>query len=88
MKEQRTNERFNLCCLVTFREGRGWSRDISTTGIYFSTKLALKESEMIQLTIHLNQEPNVQCKGKVMRTEQRTDDYGVAVQFTEHFIGV
>lgn len=88
MKEQRTNERFNLCCLVTFREGPGWSRDMSTTGIYFSTKRALKESEMIQLTIHLNQEPNVQCEGKVVRTEQRTDHYGVAVQFTELFVGV
>ena len=88
MNEQRTNERFNLCCLVTFREGRGWSRDISTTGIFFSTKKALKESEMIQLTIHLNQEPNVQCDGKVVRTEQRTDDYGVAVQFIELFVGV
>ncbi|MBL0010350.1 MAG: PilZ domain-containing protein [Nitrosomonas sp.] len=88
MNEQRTNERFNLCCLVTFREGRGLSRDISTTGIYFSTKKVLKESEMIQLTIHLNQEPNVQCDGKVVRTEQRTDGYGVAVQFTELFIGV
>ena len=88
MKERRTNERFNLCCLVAFREGRGWSRDISTTGIYFSTKRALKESEIIQLTIHLNQEPNVHCEGKVVRTEQRTDHYGVAVQFTELFIGV
>lgn len=86
MKEQRINERFNLCCLVSFREGRGWSRDISTTGIYFSTKRALKESEMIQFTIHLNQEPNVQCDGKVVRTEQRTDGYGVAVQFTELFV--
>ena len=88
MNEQRTNERFNLCCLVTFREGPGWSRDISTTGIYFSTKKVLKESEMIQFTIHLNQEPNVQCDGKVMRTKQRTDGYGVAVQFTDLFIGV
>lgn len=88
MKEQRTNERFNLCCLVTFREGPGWSRDISTTGIYFSTKRALKESEMIQFTIHLNQEPNVQCEGKVVRTEQRTDGYGVAIQFIELFVGV
>lgn len=86
MKEQRTNERFNLCCLVTFREGPGWSRNISTTGIYFSTKKVLKESEMIQFTIHLNQEPNVQCDGKVVRTEQRTDGYGVAIQFTELFI--
>jgi len=88
VNEQRTNERFNLCCLVTFREGRGLSRDISTTGIYFSTKKVLKESEMIQFTIHLNQEPNVQCDGKVMRTEQRTDGYGVAVQFTKLFITV
>lgn len=88
MKEQRTNERFNLCCLVTFREGPGWSRNISTTGIYFSTKKVLKESEMIQFTIHLNQEPNVQCDGKVVRTEQRTDGYGVAIQFTELFIVV
>jgi len=86
VNEQRTNERFNLCCLVTFREGPGWSRDISTNGIYFSTKRALKESEMIQFTIHLNQEPNVQCDGKVVRTEQRTDGYGVAVQFTELFV--
>jgi hypothetical protein len=86
VKEQRTKERFNLCCLVTFREGPGWSRDISTTGIYFSTKKVLKVSEMIQFTIRLNHEPNIQCDGKVVRTEQRTDGYGVAIQFTELFI--
>lgn len=86
MNEQRASERFELCCLVSFRDGRCWSKNISATGIYFSTKKALKESEMIQLTIHLNQGVNVPCEGKVVRTERRIDDYGVAVQYTALFV--
>lgn len=88
MIEQRINQRFNLSCLVTFEKGQGWSRDISATGIYFSTKNILEESEMIELAIHLSRQPDVQCGGKVVRMERRTDDYGVAVQFTDLFVGV
>lgn len=83
VNEQRMSQRFNVHCLVTFAEEQGWSQDISSTGMYFSTQRDLNEQEVLRLVIHLNRAPAIQCEGKVVRTEKQPDGYGVAVQFTD-----
>ena len=85
--EKRTSERFDLRCLVLTEEERGWSRDISSTGIYFKVAINMKKNDTVQMTIKLNKESVVQCEGKVIRTDKQDDGYGVAVQFTRMLFG-
>lgn len=81
--EKRSSERYSVHCMVTFAEQQGWSRDISATGMYFLSPQKLEPKQLISMTIHLNCEPAMQCKGKVIRTEEQPNGYGVAVQFTD-----
>ena len=85
--EKRTSERFDLRCAVITEEERGWSRDISSTGIYFTVTSGMKKNESIHMTIKLNKDSVVQCEGKVIRTDKQDDGYGVAVQFTRMLFG-
>lgn len=85
--EKRTSERFDLRCLVMTEEERGWSKDISSTGIYFTVSSGMKKNEIVHMTIKLNKESIVQCEGKVIRADKQDDGYGVAVQFTRMLFG-
>lgn len=85
--EKRTSERFDLRCLVITEEERGWSRDISSTGIYFTVPVSVTKNETLHMTIKLNKDAVVQCEGKVIRTDKQDDGYGVAVQFTRMLFG-
>ena len=81
--EQRSADRFPLRCTIVFDKGRGWSRDISASGIYFFTQHAFCPSEVIRLVIQPHHSPMICCEGQVIRTENQARDYGVAVQFTD-----
>ncbi len=85
--EKRTSERFDLRCLVITEEERGWSRDISSTGIYFTVPGSMKKNETVHMTIKLGKESVVQCEGKVIRADKQDEGYGVAVQFTRMLFG-
>ncbi len=85
--EKRTSERFDLRCLVMTEEEKGWSRDISSTGIYFTVPGSMKKNETVHMTIKLNQDSVVQCEGKVIRTDKQEEGCGVAVQFTRMLFG-
>lgn len=87
-KEQRISERFGLRCLVTFaEEEQGWSRDISSTGIYLSTQRNLNAKEVIGMTITFSRESVIRCEGEVIRTEKQENGYGVAIQFKTFLFG-
>lgn len=81
--EKRTAERFNINCLVTFAEEQRYSRNISTTGIFFISPKELSLKQLISMTIHISNKPTMQCEGKVIRIEEKNEGFGIAVQFTD-----
>ncbi len=80
--EKRTSARFIVRCLVNTDEEYSWSKDISSTGVYFVVQQSMRKNEVINLTIELNKECVVQCEGEVIRTDKQIQGYGVAVQFS------
>jgi hypothetical protein len=83
LEEQRSADRFPLCCPLAFDKGRGLSHDISASGIYFSTEHAFRPSEVIRLVIYPHHSPMISCAGHVVRTEKQARGYSVAVHFTD-----
>ncbi|PSJ18556.1 PilZ domain-containing protein [Nitrosomonas supralitoralis] len=85
--EKRTSARFMMRCLVNPDAERGWSTDISATGVYFVAQQSMRKNEVVNLTIKLNKEYVVQCEGMVIRTDKQIQGYGIAVQFTKMMFG-
>ena len=64
----------------------GTTRDISPSGIYFETKLALKSGSVIRFTLEFH-EPHgalsLDCTGEIVRVEKVEGKVGVATRIIE-----
>jgi hypothetical protein len=68
---------------VNLDAGKGISRDVSASGIYFETETPFAPGQTIAFSFNLEQlYPDVRlelhCKGKIVRVEQRGEQLGVA----------
>jgi|SRR5579871_283550 hypothetical protein len=77
--ERRVGQRFSYLLPISFRdpstgvEGRGFTQDLSSRGVFFLTDAALAEGASIELTVRMPSEITlgegmpVRCRGHVLR---------------------
>jgi hypothetical protein len=74
---------------IEIEDGKGITRDFSSTGIFFETERSLTEGQSIDFTILLeNVDPErlvrVKCRGEIIRTEETGPKIGVAVAISSY----
>jgi hypothetical protein len=77
---------------VKFNGGQGWTRDISATGMFFTTEWPFRVGSPIKFILVLDHaEPGrqheVTCEGVVVRVEAGEPHRGVAVSIDSYDIG-
>lgn len=87
--DRRKAPRFQLALRVQLEEGTGVTRDLSACGVLFETDCVFALGDVIQFAIILEHiDPSrplrLQCRGQVVRVEQRGDTIGVAVIITAY----
>ena len=83
-EDRRRAWRYPVNLDVNLDNGRGVSRDVSASGIYFETDAALTPGQLINFSFVLEKVyPDVrldlQCAGRIVRVDQRGGRLGVAV---------
>lgn len=83
--DQRSDERFKSNLTIKLAQGKGIAHNVSASGIYFVTDVALPQGEPVKFTfefqdlrggaIHFN------CIARVVRVEKRGNKKGVGVAF-------
>lgn len=93
--EQRNFVRMSIETQITYKiknaDGRshhGVSGDLSATGLYMSTNMALKEGEEIELVMNPNGDrlPPFVAEGKVLRTtvdDKNADMFHISIELTK-----
>jgi PilZ domain-containing protein len=78
----RKEERFQAELTVTLEGGEGVARNVSASGIYFVTDMALEDGQPVKFTLEfpdLASGPiGVNCFARVVRVEQQGAQRGVA----------
>jgi len=87
--ERRTTPRFSLPLAVVLDDAKGATRDISATGVFFTTQQALTVGAPITFELELpHADPRgvlrVGCGGTVLRIEPMDEAFGVAVHITAY----
>jgi PilZ domain len=91
--DRRKAPRFQVALPVELPEGTGITRDLSARGVFFETDRALALGEVIQFALILQyidpgRPVRLQCRGRVVRVEQRGHTMGVAVAITAYRLDV
>jgi len=86
--ERRESIRHQIEVPINFGRGIGISRDISFTGVYFTTKEPLKPGEQLQIAYELayaipGKSLKFDCQGHVLRVEQLGNTFGIAAKIDE-----
>lgn len=74
---------------LELKDGRGVTRDFSSTGIFFETDKSFTQGHSIDFTIVLeNVDPDrpvrVKCRGEIVRVEESGQKIGVAVAISSY----
>lgn len=84
--ERRVGQRFSYLLPVAFRdsstgiEGRGFTQDLSSRGVFFLTDASVAEGSAIELTLRMPSEITlgenmpVRCCGRVLRVRSATNE--------------
>jgi hypothetical protein len=80
---ERSAKRYQLTLPVKLNDGAGFTRDISTSGIFFETEKAHSVGQTVGLTAKLDG-ATVSCEGSVVRVEEINGRFGVAVALTAY----
>jgi hypothetical protein len=88
LQEKRREERFMLEVPVQLENGRGMSRDISESGIFFTTDQPFSPGGIVKFSVkltHLRRGKPVKldCQGQVVRVERIGENFGVAASITQ-----
>jgi hypothetical protein len=80
---QRSAKRYHLTLPVKLSDGAGFTRDISTSGIFFETEKVYSVGEAVGLSAKLDG-ATVCYEGSVVRVEKINGRFGVAVALTAY----
>jgi len=74
---------------VELKNGKGITRDFSSTGIFFETDKSFTQGQPIAFTIVLqNVDPNrpvrVKCRGEIVRVDESGQKIGIAVAISSY----
>jgi hypothetical protein len=99
--ERRVGQRFSYLLPVSFREtstgveGRGFTQDISSRGVFLFTDTPLREGGEVELTLNmpseitLGENMRVRCRGRILRvTKPAATQTGAESAATETKLGV
>jgi hypothetical protein len=80
--DRRREERFETTLAIRLEHGSGLARNVSASGIYFTTDVALEAGAPISFTLDFKDYPGallrVVCAAKIVRIESRDGKTGVA----------
>jgi hypothetical protein len=87
--DRRRATRYQVGLPVELQSGSGVTRDVSESGVYFETEQALAPGTSINFSLILGHaDPEgpfrLQCKGAIVRVEQRDNKIGVAARITSY----
>lgn len=85
-KENRQARRYPTSCIVELDSGVGITRNLSTTGVCFTTDQPIEADLMVRCFIPM-QKPGrnltrLRCEGRVVRADKSEEGWEIAVQFT------
>lgn len=90
--EQRAAQRYPFRRPVRLRQGEGWTRDMSTGGLYFVTSAPLQTGaslKLLVLPLGSNETgAEIYCAGQVVRAEANQDGFGVAMRVASFWFGL
>ncbi len=85
-KEKRLAGRYPTSCLVELDSGTGVTRNLSTTGVCFTTDTAIEPNLMLRCFIPMEKPgrnlTRLRCEGRVVRADKSEDGWDVAINFT------
>ena len=83
---RRKEERFATEILIKLEGGEGVARNVSASGIYFVTDVALKEGQPVKFTLEFQSFPSgpiaVNCVAHVVRLEEQGARRGVGASIS------
>ena len=90
-QELRESTRFSGTMPVMTRRGKGITRDLSSTGIFFETESSFASGQTIEFSIfleHFDQKGPVylKCNGSIVRVENSGQKIGVAATIDSYSI--
>ena len=78
----RKDERFDTALPLRLEQGEGVVRNVSASGIYFVTDVALQQGEPVKFTLQFESFPGgpiqANCIARVVRVEEQGEKRGVA----------
>ena len=86
LQEQRRGERVSATHPVRVNNTIGFTRNISSTGVYFEVETPFALGEQIDFVIELGKRGInflLKCKGEIVRLERHDDKSGIAVRIIE-----
>lgn len=89
--DQRREERIPAAFPVLLEGSTGVTCDVSATGMFFETNAAFSVGQQIDFKVEFNA-PNgkmlLNCRGNIIRMEQRADRIGVGIRIAESIMGM
>lgn len=90
--DRRRMLRFRVALPVELEDGKGITRDVSLSGVFFETDQSFSPSEAIRLVlvlehVHPGRPVRLHCEGRVVRVSRRDGKMGVAVAITSYGFG-
>ena len=85
-KEQRKDERVAASLPVALASGKGVTRDVSASGVFFETDAAYGVGSPIRFVLNLDTpwgKVMFKCDGRIVRVEPHDRKVAVAVRFAE-----
>jgi len=81
--ERRQARRYPVSVPVELQGGRGLTREVSTSGMFFETKQSLSPGSLVHFSLllehaHPRAPLRMECVGQIVRVEPRDDRLGVA----------
>ena len=91
--ERREASRVLVALAVKLEHGAGWTRDVSASGVFFTTQGSFYPGAAVRFVLELDHvDPAgvvpVTCEGKVVRVEARPHAVGLAVHIYSYEFGV
>ncbi len=92
LNDRRRMLRFQVALPVELDDGKGVTRDVSLSGVFFETDQSFSPSEPIRLVLVLEHvQPGrpvrLHCEGRVVRVNRRNGKVGVAVAISSYGFG-
>lgn len=90
--DRRQAPRFRIAIPVELEGGRGTTRDVSLSGVYFETDQSFAPGEQINLALVLERVSpgrpvRLECEGRIVRVSRFDTQIGVAVAFSSYRFG-